>query len=535
MTDHARAQDLAATAIDFDLTSDEQAELDNHLVGCASCKAHADALRLDARSLAQLRQVDAPARVRSRVVRSPRPAWGMPLALAAAVGVLALAVGVILSSGLNRARQDVATNATPGSSTASFPAGSGAAPSSASSAAPPTPGPRLPTTAWVAVDDRLAFDPKAATPKKDTSSPPPLNCTDCGDTTVIARRSVVRAAVEAAGKIVAVGHGCFGGSYVTCQADVWVSGDGRDWDAVPYDPTLDAGADNDVNRPGGMMDVAAGQGRIVAVGAVAQARRSVATAWVSTDGRDWRPLSLDHEGAGQVFAVTAGPSMLVAVGRVRTDDGVTAAVWVSPDGTSWEPADVNRAAVGHFEGDQEYVAGMFDVTWAQNQFVAVGAECPSLDACRTASWTSRDGRSWDRAGAGTGGRMRSIAYLGSRFVAVGDDGSRQPDSSGGRAWFSLDASAWTAAPIKASGDDGRNPLQAVVAVGTGAIAAGERYALQSSDGRSWTRAKDRAVANGSVFGLAAWRDGVIATGSTYGADTTEIYESPPAIWYLPYR
>jgi hypothetical protein len=537
MTDHARAQELAAAAIDFDLTNDEQAELDGHLAGCASCRDHADALRVDARSLAQLGQVDAPDRVRSRVVRGPRPAWGMPLALAAAVGVLALAVGVIVSSGLNRDRQDVAVNPTPGSSTPSFPAASGALPSSAPSAASPTPGPRLPTTAWIAVADPAAFDANAATPKKDTSSP--LPCTggcDTGGTTIFSRTSVVRAVVETAGTIVAVGQGCVGTDLVTCQADVWLSGDARHWSAIPNEAALEAGSNSNVNRPAGMMDVATGHGSIVAAGAVTQARRSVATVWVSGDGRDWRPITLDHDGDGQAFGVANGPASLVAVGRVRTKGGATtAAAWVSTDGTSWQPAmEIERAAVGQSEPSEWFVAGMLDVTWADDQFVAVGAQCSSEDVCRTASWTSPNGRVWARAaGRGQSGRMRSVAYVGSRLVAVGDDGTNDPVS--GRAWFSSDASAWTSAPIKASGANGRNPLRAVVAVGSGAIAAGDRYALQSSDGRSWTRADDHALANGSIYGLAASPDGVIATGATYGDYAAETYESPPAIWVLPYR
>jgi hypothetical protein len=537
MTDHARAQDLAATAIDFDLTSEEQAELDNHLVGCASCKAHADALRLDARSLAQLRQVDAPARVRSRVVGTPRPAWRMPLALAAAVGVLALAVGVILSSGLNRARQDVATNATPGSSNASLPAATGSAAPNLPSASPTMPAPGLPETEWIAVIDRFAFNAKSATPKQDTSSPPPLNCTDCGDTAGgnPSRTSVVRATVQAGDTIVAVGHGCIGGNYITCQADVWLSPDARQWQAVLNDGAFDAGADNDGTRPAGMMDVATARGSIVAVGSVAQNRQLVPTAWVSPDGRNWRQMGLQHDGEGQAFAVAAGPTTLVAVGRARTQKGVAAAAWVSSDGTSWEPAgEIDRADVGQFDGREWPVAGMLDVTWARDRFVAVGAQCTSLDRCRTASWTSPDGRSWVRAaGAGSRGRMRSVAYVGSRFLAVGDDGTHDPTR--GQAWFSSNATAWTSASIKASGSNGRNPLRAVVAVGTGAIAAGDRYALQSSDGRSWTRADDRALRNGSVYGLTAWRDGVIASGATYGDYAADFYESPPAIWYLPYR
>jgi hypothetical protein len=539
MIDHARAQELAAAALDFELTTDEHAELDGHLGTCATCSKHAEALRLDARALAALRRVDAPERVRRRVIRDWRPAWGLPVALAAGVAAVAIVVGVLVSGGLNRAGQEVAVNPTPGPST-SFPAASGTTSPSSPGAAPATPVPRLPTTAWVGVEDRTAFNAKAATPAKDTSSPPPLNCGNegCGDTAGgnPSRTSAVRATVQAGGTIVAVGQGCIGGNYITCQADVWLSPDARQWEAVPNNGAFDAGADNDGTRPAGMMDVASARGSIVAVGSVAQNRQVVATAWLSGDGREWRPVRLDHDSEGQALAVAAGPNTFVAVGRIRTTNGaMTAAVWTSTDSTSWEPVtEVERAAVGQSEGIEWFNAGMFDVTWADHQFVAVGAQCSSMDVCRTASWTSPDGRAWARApGRGQSGRMRSVAYVGSRVVAVGDDGTS--DSIAGRAWFSSNASAWTSAPIKASGPTGRNPLRAVVAVGTGAIAAGDRYALQSSDGRSWTRADDHALANGSVYGLAATPGGVIATGAIYGDDAADFYESPPAIWVLPYR
>lgn len=75
----------------------------------------------------------------------------------------------------------------------------------------------------------------------------------------------------------------------------------------------------------------------------------------------------------------------------------------------------------------------------------------------------------------------------------------------------------------------------MVAVGAGAIAAGDGYAVQSTDGRSWERADDDALANGVVFGLAAGAQGIVATGHLVGDFVGDVYESPPAIWRLPYR
>ena len=539
MADHARAQELAAVSIDFDLTVAERAELDLHLQDCPSCRSHLDGLLVDARAVADFPRLDAPARVRRRIAPDPRPAWGSWPRLAGAMAVVAVVIAIVAETGGVRFDVGVGTGAVQPTSlaAASSPPAAGSAPAAGSVpavGAAPTPRPDLPTTAWVVAGGRPAFDPTAVTPKKDTSSPPPLTCKDCGDTSVTSRSAVVRAAVETDAGIVAVGHGCVGDSWVTCRADVWVSADAKDWQAVPYDKTLDAGADVNVNRPTGMTDVVAGPQGIVAGGTTSRARRMQATMWTSPDGLRWQPIALDHEGDGTVAAVAAGPTTLVAVGRVRTDDGVTAAVWASSDGTTWQPAELDDAAVGQFDEDEQDVAGMFDVTWAGDRFVAVGAACSDLSSCRTAAWTSLDGRSWTRATKVTSaGRMRSVAYLGSTLVAVGDDGTWE--NARGRAWTSADATDWIPAAITTDGAEGPPPLRAVVATGAGAIAAGDGYAVQSSDGRSWTRSDDGALARGSVFGLAAGLEGIIATGQGEGAEVGGTWQRPPAVWILPYR
>ena len=552
MAEHARAQELAAAGIDFDLSAEEQAELDVHLDGCSACRAHAEGLRLDARALADLPHLDAPARVRRHVAPDPRPAWGMRFRLAAAaIGVFVVAAGVYAGTGglqFGPSTGGGVVEPTPGSgvgggdTTGQTPPASvqptpGSGVSGGDTTAE-TPAPSLPASAWVSVGAQRAFDPKAVTPGKDASgTPPPLPCVDCGDTYVASRPSVVRAAVQAGGTIVAVGHGCVGSSFFSCRADVWLSSDGHDWEALPNDDgSLDAGSDVPVNRPTGMMDVVAGPEGFVAVGAVSEGGRSRATAWVSPDGRGWRPNTLDHAGDGSVAAVAVGPDTLVAVGRVDTDAGVEAAAWVSSDGAAWKRvAELDGATVGRFAGDDQLQSGMLDVVWADDRFVAVGATCTSTDSCRIATWTSPDGRSWERAArVGLKGRIRSVAVLGSTLIAVGDDGASENQS--GRAWTSTDASEWTRAQLYLEGVEKSGPLRTVIALGDGVIAAGDGYAVQSSDGRFWTRSDDEVLANGSVFGLALCTRSVIATGMGAGdfADD-EFFTSPPAIWILPYR
>jgi len=93
MLDHARAQDLAAAAIDFDLAVDERAELDGHLAACPACRAYAGGLERDARMLAERPRAAAPERVARRITRDARPAWGARSRLAAAaVGIVVVAV-----------------------------------------------------------------------------------------------------------------------------------------------------------------------------------------------------------------------------------------------------------------------------------------------------------------------------------------------------------------------------------------------------------------------------------------------------------
>ncbi len=458
----------------------------------------------------------------------------MASALVVALGVIAITGGFSFGPGTGGAFEssDVAQASLPPAATPSA-AGSDAPTPSGRSQAPATPSPRLPQTDWMAVAGQPAFDPKTLTPEKDTS--PPLTCEGCGDTSILSRRSAIRAIVETPDGFVAAGHGCFGGGRVTCQADVWRSSDGLAWEAVSNDGTLDAGDNARVDQPSGMMDLAIGPQGIVAGGSVTGAAGRRATVWMSAEARNWQPVALDHDGSGQVTAVAAGATALVAVGSVLGDDGVAAAVWVTSDGTNWEPAtDVAGASVGRFDGDDQGTAGLFDVVWVDGHFVAVGAACSSLDACRIAAWSSSpDGKSWTRITKVVNpGRLKSVAHVGARLVGVGDDGTRE--GSAGRIWTSVDGSEWVPADI-GDEDEANGPLHAVVAVGAGAIAGGDGYSLRSADGLSWTRSDRDDLPDTTIFGLATGRQGVISVGQSRGDFVGDTYESPPAAWILPYR
>lgn len=103
MTTHPRFDELAAAAIDFGLTSAEEADVANHLATCRACRALAAAYRTDATALHEIAFADAPARVRSAVLaatarsatRTIQP-WKLLAAAALLIGALigaALAIG----------------------------------------------------------------------------------------------------------------------------------------------------------------------------------------------------------------------------------------------------------------------------------------------------------------------------------------------------------------------------------------------------------------------------------------------------------
>ena len=68
MIDHGLAMELAASALDFDLSVDDVGRLHEHLDACADCRTLVDALAADHRALAALPATDAPDELRTRVL-----------------------------------------------------------------------------------------------------------------------------------------------------------------------------------------------------------------------------------------------------------------------------------------------------------------------------------------------------------------------------------------------------------------------------------------------------------------------------------
>jgi len=124
MIDHDAARALAASALDFDLSAQDDQRLLAHMVGCESCRTFAEDLDADARAIAGMTNEDAPVALRSRILDAvpateastteppiatiPRPPAGRgiltsiprryrgPLALTAAAAVVVALVGGML-------------------------------------------------------------------------------------------------------------------------------------------------------------------------------------------------------------------------------------------------------------------------------------------------------------------------------------------------------------------------------------------------------------------------------------------------------
>jgi WD40 repeat protein len=97
MINHADAERLIATAIDFPLSAADRQRLDEHLRSCSRCTALQARLRADARALSHLEPISAPVTVRRAVVEGTadsRRGAGRPFVLLAAAALL-----VVLTTG----------------------------------------------------------------------------------------------------------------------------------------------------------------------------------------------------------------------------------------------------------------------------------------------------------------------------------------------------------------------------------------------------------------------------------------------------
>jgi hypothetical protein len=209
------------------------------------------------------------------------------------------------------------------------------------------------------------------------------------------------------------------GSDRRSAAVIWGSADGRAWTA---EAPLTGGADAQIHG------LAADATRAVAVGVSSVGSADRAVAWVSSNGRDWRPATVEMADGSRMEAVIATPSGWLAVGS--RDGSLSAASWTSTDGVSWH-ATPEEPALGNGRGSIH----MLGVARDGSGYVAVGWR-DSVGNGNAVAWISPDGTTWSRLpddDSLDGGGMAGVAVRGGRIVAIGTVG--WPDDHFATIWL----------------------------------------------------------------------------------------------------
>ncbi len=260
------------------------------------------------------------------------------------------------------------------------------------------------------------------------------------------------------------------------DAAIWTSPDGQAWTRVPHDPDLFSGASG--------MTISAvtwGDEGFVAVGPDLDASGVI---WRSVDGEVWEVARNDLAGASSVtygahgYVVTGGGEVWtspdgqewsrspggdfgvygmpneccagvndIVYGRdgyvaAGFDDfggwAEKAAVWYSPDALTWTRVDHDDALFGP-KADEEVWFEVFGIASGNGRYVAVGSAEPESAA---AVWISTSGSSWQLLTLGADVCLNDVTYGPSGFLAVG----RDKDSDASAFWFSTDGADWNRVP-----------------------------------------------------------------------------------------
>lgn len=526
---HERTLELAASAIDFDLTGAEAVELDAHLSACLHCVRDAAAIRADAIAIRAPVGLLPSRRVDDAVYweiaqRGARPQRLLLLA-AAALLLVALLGGAAVGAFLLRGWQTLPTTVIP-----------------------------TPTAPVAVVDPRPETSPVVVGETWGTIAIP---ASDVG-TGWIGRMEAVT--VTDSG-FVAVGRPvCVPQNDPTkCHASVWTAASGEGWTRAPDQPGLEVGRGSPSGPQPGLFDVATGPAGLVAIGYAFDDDLGGPRIWQSQDGRTWQRNAFAFGPSGEqarISAIAASSQGYVIVGWVIADTGreARAAAWISPDGVTWRRADdTERMDVGPCvdTGEEPMCGGMRSVVPSESGFVAVGyvrSIADPAEPSQPAAWTSSDGLTWTRSDAGLDfkGTLSGVTAGGRGLIAVGAVGTIcQPDcgnaSAGGIAATSVDGSTWSVERVT-----GAPALEDVVAAGSRSFALGAlnsdadpRGDLQlwrSDDGVAWLRVLGLpSISDATSYrslDVAAADDRVVVVGwaEVAGADVRRnfAYVSPPA-------
>ena len=532
---HDRALDLAATAIDFDLSRAEASELNAHVATCPSCTRRVAGLRADAhvlsRPLTLLPSPRVDAAVAAAIARRPDRPQRLLLLAAAALVLLGLL-------GIAAAGASLLRSIDPPSITV------------------------LPSPPVIVAD---------ASPGLDAS---PAVVGDTWETIDFpASDDVLISAIALDGTdLVGMGRGrcdADNSDPTTCFVPAWTAEAGQPWTRVPEQDGLRVGLAIPLSGPEKeIVDMAAGPTGLVAIGYAFDDELGGPRIWQSPDGRTWQrnPFAFGPSGEQARFSAIAASSRgYVIVGRVfgggisNETLGARAAAWISSDGITWErAADTERMDVGPCldTGEEPSCGGMRAVVATPDGYVAVGDARTGIDGqtSQPAAWTSPDGLTWTRSGdaglgigggetVNQGGFLSGVTVGGPGLIAVGT--ICRPDcfgtASGGVAVSSANGSTWTATEVT-----GAPMLQDVTTAGGQVFALGsfdpdgdqpvELQLWRSDDGVTWQRVPGLPsipdlVSFGAVD-IAGADDRLVIAGwaEVSGADPLRdfTYVSPPA-------
>jgi len=509
MTGHDRFLELAASAIDFELTRDEAATLERHLAGCDACRRRVAAIRSDARAIAALPALSAgwsvPAMAIPTGVRFAPASWLRLVVVAALTAALVIAA-VLVGTELVRRQQLLDPTA---------------------------------TTAPSATPTETAIQ---------TSSPEPSSA---GGAWQVERIDVadlpfgITAVASAGSRLVAVGwRTCLPESEPTdCWANAFTSDDGgRSWVAAPRSDALVVGFGCCSGPEPGMLDVAAGHGAFVAIG---YGQQFGAVVWKSVDGQTWTIAPADATwDQARVRTVASTPAGWVIGGEVFLDSGPRAAIWTSPDGVTWTRVPDGPAFdIGGYldTGEEPGAGGIADVIAIGTMTIAIGSSCDQNGfACAPAAWTSTGG-TWSRS-AELGleyGKLRAVAPFGQDVIAAGlacgleacgqnDRSAATVRSRDGAGWATtlLPGTSGSAGIRAIAGSDGY--LVAVIegidgVDGVDAHSSGELILAGSVDGETWALldgVADLGLTDMREVGVAVAADGFIVIVG-WGQDTSD--------------
>jgi hypothetical protein len=238
--------------------------------------------------------------------------------------------------------------------------------------------------------------------------------------------------------------------------------------------------------------------------------------------------------AERMTAVVATPNGFVAGGSVGPELlDRHARFWSSPDGATWTPAPDDDPVFANAE-----VRSITTLT--SGTLIAVGVVGSFQQPTGAVSWTSADGRSWQRleAPAFDGGIAVSVVNAPSgAVVAVGSDLDRR----NAVAWTWTEAQGWKRSPDEPSRQHsgGYAWMTDVAVVGDELIAVGTLQGLQrgtaiswvSKDGITWAQARSAPVQEGAEFySIIPGGPGALVVGA-FGAPDSYV----PEVWQSPGR